>query len=317
VAASSVDDYFGLLLGPFGQTVTRGFGEWLWNSAIAMPNLYGDTLLPAMSSTPLRSALESHVNLDALRAPGAPEVYITLTNVRTGLPRVVGNANLTLDAILASACLPELFRAVEIGEHAFWDGGFTGNPALWPLIRQPKPGDILLVQLSPTITPELPASAAAVRERMSEIVFHSSLVTEMQAIQAVREVMSNRGQAGMRSDPVLTEAEVFRQSRFHRVGPPSSELLVIGASGDRSSRNLQALWEAGRSDARRFLARDGKQIGLKETLDIKAAFIDGYRAPAVGSTIAVEAPGSAQPQPLTPVRSRRIAPPSDLSIGGS
>jgi len=275
LASSSLDDYLGQILGPFAKSMRKSFGEWLWSSARTMPNPYGASLLPAMNSLPLHSLLEEHVDLEALRAPGAPQVFITMTNVKTGLPRVVGNADLTLEALLASACLPQLFRAVEIDEESFWDGGFTGNPTLWPLIRQKGPSDILLVQLSPNAATELPSSAAGINQRMAEIVFHSSLVAEMQAVHAIRELTTAPATAagGMPHD----DNNSFRQARFHRVGPPPDGLLGTGASGDRSPKHLQALWDAGRSDARRFLMRDGRQIGGRETLDIKAAFFDEHK----------------------------------------
>lgn len=300
VAASPIDDYLGLLWGPMGQSLRKGFGEWLWSSAIAMPNPYGGNFLPTLASTPLKAALARHVDLEALRAPGAPQVFVTLTNVRTGLPSVVGNADLTLDTILASACLPQYFRAVEIDDDAFWDGGYTGNPTLWPLVRQQGAADIVLVQLSPSQAAEMPVSAAAIRQRIAEIVFHSSLVAEMQAIQAIRELTTGRD-----------EASRFGQARFHRIGPPPEGLLGTGSAADRSPRFLRALWDAGRSDARRFLIRDGTQIGVRETLDLKATFIDHRktrlataRADAdagsdTGSDADLAAPGEPQPQRAT------------------
>ena len=273
LASSSIDDYLGQILGPFGKSLRKSFGEWLWSSALTMPNPYGASLLPAMNATPLRTLLENHVDLEALRAPGAPQVFITMTNVETGLPRVVGNADLTLEVLLASACLPQLFKAVEIDDESFWDGGFTGNPTLWPLIRQKGPADILLVQLSPNAATSMPSSAATVSQRIAEIVFHSSLVAEMQAVHAIRELTSAPVTAGSEAAP-REATNSFQQARFHRVGPPPDGLLGAGAAGDRSPKHLQALWEAGRSDARRFLMRDGRQLGLKETLDIKAVFVD-------------------------------------------
>lgn len=263
IAASPLNDYVGLLWGPLGQSLRDGFGNWLWSSALSMPNPYGRAFLPSLASTPLKAVLASHVDLSALRRSDAPQVFVTLTNVRTGLPRVVSNADLTLETVLASACLPQYFRAVEIDGDAFWDGGYTGNPTLWPLVRQPGPADIALVQLSPGPTAELPVSAAATRQRIAEIVFHSSLVAEMQAIQAIREVTHGRD-----------EPSCFELARFHRIGPPPEDLLGSGSAADRSPRFLRALWDAGRRDARRFLIRDGRQIGVRETLDLKAGFID-------------------------------------------
>jgi len=269
-----------------------------------------------MNATPLRTLLETHVDLEALRAPGAPQVFITMTNVETGLPRVVGNADLTLEALLASACLPQLFKAVEIDDESFWDGGFTGNPTLWPLIRQKGPADILLVQLSPNAATAMPSSAAAVSQRIAEIVFHSSLVAEMQAVHAIRE-LTTPSVAGSETAPP-SETNSFRQARFHRVGPPPDGLLGTGAAGDRSPKHLQELWEAGRSDARRFLMRDGRQLGLKETLDIKAAFVDERKTRlALPMDVPAAAPADEPFTPQAPVRTRRIASPSAASMGGS
>ncbi len=142
----------------------------------------------------------------------------------------------------------------------------------------------------------------------------------MQAIQAIRELTGNRGRnGGEATERSPRTANSFRQARFHRIGPPPDDLLGTGASGDRSPRNLQALWEAGRSDARRFLMRDGKQIGLKETLDLKAAFIDERktRLPArpTGSRRRSQAADRVQPVDARPEPS--IASPSAFSIGGS
>jgi NTE family protein len=313
LASSSIDDYMGMLLGPFGQSVGKDFGEWLWSSAKAMPGIYGGSVLPHMHSTPLRAVLDEHIDLEALRAPGAPQVFVTLTNVRTGLPRVVGNADLTLDTILASACLPDLFRAVEFNDDAFWDGGFTGNPTLWPLIRQPGPSDILLVQLSPNMTQKLPSSPAEVRQRITEIVFNSSLVAEMQAIQAIRD-LTGYGPAAAGAMAATAEENSFSRARFHRVGPPPGDLLSTGASVDRSARNLQALWQAGRDDARRFLMREGRKVGLKETLDLKTAFIDEFKTRLAGpATPAATTPTAQRVRSQALGRRRRVASTDALS----
>jgi hypothetical protein len=133
------------------------------------------------------------------------------------------------------------------------------------------PADILLVQLSPNVATQSPTSAAAVDQRISEIMFHSSLVAEMQAIHAIREVT---GRAATSAGGPNDATNCFTQARFHRVGPPPDGLIGAGAAGDRSGKHLQALWKTGRSEARRFLMRDGRQIGLEETLDIKASYID-------------------------------------------
>ncbi|MGE0801130.1 MAG: patatin-like phospholipase family protein [Lautropia sp.] len=282
IAASPFGDYVGLLWGPIGQTLRQRVGEWIWYSTASLPSPYGGQLLPSPAATPLATVLARHVDFDALRAPAAAQVFVTVTHVATGLPRVFGNAELSLDAILASACLPQYFRAVEIDGDAYWDGGYTGNPTLWPLIRQPGASDVLLVQLAPAQAGATPTSAAGVRQRIAEIVFHSSLVAEMQAVQALRESAQARG-----------DANRFSEARFHRIGPPPEALLGAGASVDRSPAFLRALGEAGGRDARAFLARHGDRIGVAETLDLRATFIAPHKTRLVARGAEVSTPALA------------------------
>ncbi|MGE0313231.1 MAG: patatin-like phospholipase family protein [Lautropia sp.] len=264
ISSSPWTDYVGLLWGPVARSMRKGFGEWLWANALASP--YARHILPAMTSTPLAAVLEAHLDLDALRSPAAPRLFVTLTHVGTGLPRIFGNADLTLDVLLASACLPQVFRAVEIDGEAFWDGGYTGNPTLWPLVRHPGPADICLVQLSPGTVQATPVDVPQIRQRVGEIVFHSSLVAEMQAIQAIRE-----------SAAALRVENRFTRARFHRIGPPPDDMVGAGAAVDRSPRFLRALADAGRGAARGFLARDAKAIGSHETLEVSRYFVGGHK----------------------------------------
>ena len=260
IAVSPWTDYVGLMWGPVAQSMRRGFGEWLWNSAMATP--YGRHMLPAMSATPLASVLAQHVDLDALRSNAAPRVFVTLTHVGSGLPRVVANPDLTLEVLLASACLPQVFRAVEVDGESFWDGGYTGNPTLWPLIRHPGEADICLIQLSPGQRQTTPTQVAQIRQRVGEVVFHSSLVAEMQAIHAIRESAAVQGMDNR-----------FTRARFHRIGPPSEALVSAGSAADRSPRFLGSLADGGRESARRFLAAHANALGERGTLDIARHFV--------------------------------------------
>ena len=264
ISSSPWTDYVGLLWGPVAQSMRKGFGEWLWTSAMASP--YGRHILPAMAATPLATVLEKHIDIDALRSNAAPRVFVTLTHVGTGLPRVIGNPDLSIDVLLASACLPQMFRAVEIDGESFWDGGYTGNPTLWPLVRHPGEADICLVQLSPGTVQTMPIEVSQIRQRVGEVVFHSSLVAEMQAIQAIR--------ASARAQHISNK---FTRARFHRIGPPPDEIAGAGAATDRSPRFIRLLADGGRDAARAFLARDAKAIGQRETLEISKHFVDAHR----------------------------------------
>lgn len=253
-------DMMHLMMGPIGQMVTRQVGEWMW----ARGNLSPYQADP-MDLNPLRAAIRDHVDIEAIRSQQGPQLYVTATNVQTGLPRIFGSAEMSVEALMASACLPQLFRAVEIDGEFYWDGGYCGNPTIWPLIRHSASRDIVLVQLAPDSRAEVPHDAKEIRDRVGEIVFNSSLVAEMQAIHALRELaQSDDG----RPSP-------FSELRLHRIGPPDEE--AIGSSStalDQSWPALSALHEQGLAGAKRFLQRHGRSIGVESTLDIARAFID-------------------------------------------
>jgi NTE family protein len=216
---------------------------------------------------PLRELIAAHVDIDAIRSRSAPALYVTVTNVKTGLPRVISNDEMTVDVLLASACLPQLFQAVEIDGEPYWDGGYSGNPTLWPLMRGGDSRDLIVVQLTPEQATELPKHPAAIHRRIDEIVFASSLVAEMQSIAAMRAV------AVRANDRTSGALDV----RLHRIGPPPAELTAQGSPMERSRAWLESLHAEGRRAARRFLARDGAAIGVRETLDIAKAFADRHQ----------------------------------------
>jgi NTE family protein len=257
IAASPLDNMVGLLWGSIGRSLKQSFGDWLTSSVVSP---YSGN---PMGYNPLRSLLTKHVDIDALRDPAAPSVYVTLTNVHTGLPRVLANTDLSIEALLASACLPQFFQAIKIGGEYFWDGGYCGNPTLWPLIRSPGVDDVVLVQLAQNTAREVPVNPRDIQRRVGEIVFNSSLVAEMQAIHTIRSLSEASEQHNS-----------FTRVRLHRIGPPPAKLIQSDSAGNRSARFLNELAEAGRAGARGFLRNHGAQIGIAGTLDIKGSFID-------------------------------------------
>jgi NTE family protein len=219
-----------------------------------------------LNINPLRDAIAAHVDFDAIRSKDAPALYVMVTNVKTGLPRVIANDDMTLDVLLASACLPTLFQAVEIDGEPYWDGGYCGNPTLWPMIHTGTARDIVVVQLVPDEVAETPRDAAAIRQRVGEIVFNSSLVAEMQAIAAMR-ALAARGEG----------PAIMRDLRMHRIGPPARELILPGSALERSHSALLRLHDEGRSAGREFIARHGADVGMRETLDIARVYIDARK----------------------------------------
>ncbi len=250
------------MMGPIGELMTKRVNNWMLGAGSVSPYQ-----TDPLDWNPMRAAISAHVDIEAIRSRTGPQLFVTATNVRTGLPRVFGSAEITLDSLAASACLPQIFRAVQINGEAYWDGGYCGNPTLWPLVRHGKANDIVLVQLAPERRDEVPRDTAGIRDRAAEIVFNSSLVAEMQAIHAIREMASS---AGSRS--------AFLQTRFHRIGPPPDAVLSeSGAATDRSWQWLTQLRDEGRVAARRFMARNRSKLGVESTLDIAKVFFDHHK----------------------------------------
>jgi NTE family protein len=298
LAAPSLVDVAGAAWGPIERAWHEAIRSWLSSNAAVSPY----TSNP-LGVNPLRAALEACIDIDAIRHASAPALYVTVTNVKTGLPRIISNADMSIDALLASACLPQLFQAVELDGECYWDGGYGGNPTLWPLIHSGNANDLILVQLAQDSVVEVPKDAASIQNRINEIVFNSSLVAEMQAIAALRAVAA-------RSDAVSPISNL----RVHRIGPPRRELCQQGSSSERSRAWLDRLFVEGRGAARDFLSRQGAKIGVKDTLDIAEVFTDGRKPKLRVARAPLLAPSLRDSRPHA-VRSRVVAdqPPATSS----
>lgn len=259
ISVNPAQSFLQSLMGPVGHLVTRGLSNWMATAGYLSPYQ-----TDPFDLNPLRAVIREHVDIEAIRSRRGPQLFVTATNVRTGLPRVFGSAEMSLEALVASACLPQVFRAVEIDGQAYWDGGYCGNPTIWPLVRHGRSDDIVLVQLAPDSREAVPRDAAGIRARAAEIIFNSSLVAEMQAIHVIAE-LARQAQPD----------SAFARVRLHRIGPPGDEAAgEPQAPLDRSWQWLTQLRDQGRLAAAQFLERSGKRIGVESTLDISQVFFD-------------------------------------------
>lgn len=260
VADPALADLARKIWGPAERSMRQSFGAWLLSSGAVTP--YNSNPL---GLNPLRDAIEAHVDIDAIRSKSSPALFVTVTNVKTGLPRVIANDAMSIDALLASACVPELFQAVELDGERYWDGGYCGNPTLWPMIHSGLADDLIVVQLAPEQA-EVPTDGEAIRRRVGEIIFNSSLVAEMQAITAMRALAERNA-----------DSSHLLALRMHRIGPPREGLHDQGTATERSRAWLQLLQGEGQIAGKHFLSAHGADIGVRETLDVAGAFSDGHK----------------------------------------
>jgi NTE family protein len=211
----------------------------------------------AFATNPLAKILAESIDF-ALLAEAPIKLFITATNVRTGRPRVFRNAELSPEVLLASACLPTMFQAVEIDGEAYWDGGYSGNPTMTPLVQECVSDDTILVAINPVVRPGVPRSAREILNRLNEVSFNAALLKELRMMALLRRVASTG------------DSEVAHWSRM-RVHMINSDMMVeLG-----SSSKLNAEWaflcllrDEGRRAADAFLATHGKDLGHRSTLDI-------------------------------------------------
>jgi NTE family protein len=213
--------------------------------------------LGPLASNPLERILLECVDFDRLKRARI-KLFVTATNVRTGRGRVFRNADTTPDALLASACLPTLFQAVEIDGEPYWDGGYSGNPSLAPLIRECDSRDTIIVQINPIERPGTPRTAREIHNRLNEIAFNSALIKELRAAALLRRV----------ADPGSGEGAVLAQMRLHRIA--SDVMIELGYSSKMLAEwdFFLMLKETGRTAAGQFLDRHGADLGVRASLDI-------------------------------------------------
>jgi len=216
-----------------------------------------------VQSNPLAAILREQIDFEALRK--APiRLFITATNVRTGLARIFRNGDLSVEALLASACLPTMYQAVEIDGEAYWDGGYTGNPTLTPLVRECESHDTILVQINPVERPGTPRSAREILNRLNEISFNAPLLKELRMIALLRQSLA----ADAGSERAALETYRWAQMRIHRI--TSSRMAELGSSSKLNAEwaFLSMLRDEGRAAAGVFLAQHGEDLGQRSSFDL-------------------------------------------------
>ena len=241
----------------------RLMGRWSLDSSPAylafdlMTRVFSPYHLNPLDLNPLRAILSESIDFDQL-ARASIKLFITATSVRTGRGRIFRNAEISADVLLASACLPTMFQAIEIDGEYFWDGGYAGNPTITPLIRESDAQDTILVQINPRERTDIPRTANDVLNRLNEISFNSPLMKELRMIALLRQV----------ADPGHGEGARWARMRTHRIW--TDRLAEFGASSKLNAewQFVAMLKEEGRHSANQFLAAHAGDLGKRSTTDL-------------------------------------------------
>jgi NTE family protein len=233
-----------------------------------LTRLFSPYELNALNINPLRDLIAGTVDFDSVNRAKELKVYVTATNVRTGRARIFSQPGLSVDAIMASACLPFMFQAVEIDGEAYWDGGYTGNPALYPLVDDTRCRDIVIVQINPMVRHKVPRTGREIINRINEITFNASLVKELRSIELLHQLIEAEG----------LELERYRDMRIHLIHT-DEEVQDLEASSKLNAEwdYLIHLRDRGREWASRWIGQNFDSLGMCSTFDLKALFTDAFR----------------------------------------
>jgi NTE family protein len=231
----------------------------------ALTHTFSPYQLNPMNFNPLRDVLEKVVDFEHLKNSKSPiRLFISATNVRTGKIKVFENPELSADTILASACLPYIFQAVEIDGEAYWDGGFMGNPAIFPLIYHGASRDVVIVHINPIERQELPRTAPEIFDRINEISFNSSLMREMRAIAFVARLVEEGSVDAKRYNRMLIHS-IRNDAEMARLGVASKMM----PSWDMISH----LKDVGRASAEAWLDAHFDKVGVESSIDVAKTFL--------------------------------------------
>ena len=246
------------LLSAWGPSSTVG-GWWLdLLSKSASPYEFNP-----LDINPLKDILTAEINFERIRTKSPIKLFISATNVETGKIRIFENAELTPDHILASACLPTVFRAVVIEGTPYWDGGYMGNPALFPLFYGTPARDVMLVQINPIERKGVPKTPAEIQNRLNEITFNATLLRELRAVEFVTRLI----------DTGRLPTPEYKRVLMHRIAM-GDELHDENASSKLSAdwKFFLRMKEAGRSAAKTWLTAHYKDLGKRDTMDLRKEF---------------------------------------------
>jgi NTE family protein len=229
-----------------------------------MARLFSPYELNPFNFNPLKKVLEESVDFERVRSQSVVKLFLCATNVRSGKVRIFENPEMTSDAVLASACLPFMFQAVEIDGEAYWDGGYMGNPAIFPLIYNCASSDVVIVHINPLMREDIPKSAPAILNRINEISFNSSLMREMRAIAFVTKLVDENTlkEKGLKRMNIhAIEAEDFMRG------------LGVTSKMNADWEFLTHLRDEGRNSANAWIEKNFSSLNRESSIDVSSVYL--------------------------------------------
>lgn len=259
-----------------GRNVFGESGAWLrsltpqwmtnnpmWQAAQTLALSNSPYTFNPFNLNPLKRVLDATIDFDALKASDV-RINVSATSVRQGQSRIFTNPEMSADVLLATACLPHMFQAVEIDGEPYWDGGYLANPALWPLFEADVPRDILILPLNPLRRSETPRQSADIMDRLNEILFNAPLIAEVRAI-AFTQSLITQGK--------LVRAKEWEAPRIHAVlADDWLGELSLASKFDTEWSFLQSLKERGREAADQWLGECSQDVGSCTSIDLQKVF---------------------------------------------
>ncbi|SHH22350.1 NTE family protein [Thermosyntropha lipolytica DSM 11003] len=276
------------MFSPFQRTwLDRILGRWTLDYSPGyiffdlLSRLVSPYWLNPLNINPLRNLINNLVDFEHVRNASGIKLFVATTNVRTGKLKIFRREEMTADMVLASACLPFIYQAVEIDGEAYWDGGYMGNPSLYPLIEGCSSKDILIVQINPIFREEIPKSSAEILNRVNEITFNASLIKEIRAIALLKKLI----------EELNIESEDFKSALANCMNSNLeiknlSDVLLHRISADEELKNLRVssklntewaflkyLHDVGYRTTSIWLENNFDAIGNYSTLDIESIYL--------------------------------------------
>ncbi|WP_039457566.1 patatin-like phospholipase family protein [Candidatus Jidaibacter acanthamoebae] len=250
---------------PFFNDILK---KWTFNLFDAMSHVVSPYQFNPNNINIIRDVLERTVNFEEMKSCNCTKLFISATNVRTGKVKVFDNKELSLDVVLASACLPYLFHSVKIKDEYYWDGGYIGNPAIFPLFYEGTTRDVIIIHINPIVRSKLPTEASEIMNRINEITFNASLLHEFRAIAFVNKLIEE----GWIKDEYQHK---LRNILMHSIRADEAlHDFDISTKFDASWVSLTNLRDLGRIEAKNWLEKNFDKIGKKSSVNLKKEILE-------------------------------------------